>query len=271
MMIPVIAMTAVMTRTRRLQPRNCPKKLLNAIRVRRCHQVRCVVPLTCLVFIDVLAGENAQEIAKKVDQIAKKSTKNADKATKNKNKGSESDSSDADSSDSDSSLKSPASDSSDAESSSSGPRSSSSSDSSDEDEANANKKAPKDRTQTTQGKRPSTSESSSESEDDSESESQREEDMHVTKKRKTSENGAAVTTAVAAGSQEIARGSQGKEKPPPNVKERFQRVKVQNFTPELLLNNGYEARVGDELSPASGAFTTVTGRDDERLWWTCAS
>lgn len=261
-MIPVIAMTAVMTRTRRLQPRYCPKKLLKAIRVRRYHRVRCAVPLTFLVFINVLAGGNAQEVAKQVVQIPKKSTTNTDKAIKDKGKDSESDSSDPDSSDSDSSSKSPVEDSSDAESSSSDPGSSSSSDSSDEDEANVNEKVPPNKTKTTEVKSTSTSESSSGSEDDLDSESQQEEDTHVAKKRKTSEGEAAVTTR----SQQIAKASQGKEKPSRSVKERFQRVKVQNLTPQLYLNNGYEARVGHELSPASGTFTTVAGRGDERLW-----
>ncbi|KAH0830710.1 hypothetical protein J3R83DRAFT_2188 [Lanmaoa asiatica] len=195
-----------------------------------------------LVFINVLAGENTQEVVKQAVPIPeKKSTK--DTENKDKNKGSESDSSDSDSSDSDSSSQGSALDSSDAESSSSSSGSSSSSDSSDEDEANETEKAPPNRTKATEDKSPSTSESST-SEDGSDSESQQKEDSHVAKKRKTAENGTAVTTAVATGSQQIARASQRKEKSPPKVKERFQRVKVQNLAPELVMNNGYEARGG---------------------------
>lgn len=199
--------------------------------------------LTFLVFIDVLAAENVQEAPKQLAQNPKQ------KSTKDKNKGSESDSSDSDSS----------SNSSDAESSSSNSGSSSSSDSSDEDEGNANEKGQSNKAKTTEDKNSSTSESSSESEDESDSDSQPKEDTRATKKRKTSENGAGVTTAVATGSREIARASQRNEKPLPKVRERFQRVKVQNLAPDLLLNNGYEAKVGNELSPVSEAFITVQG------------
>jgi hypothetical protein len=178
-----------------------------------------------------LSSGGVPEVAKKVIQIPEK------KSTKDKNKGSGSDSSDSDSSDSDSSSKSSTSDGSDAESSPSSSDSSSDSDSSDEEEA---KKAPP----KTEDKGSSTSESSSDSEDESDSSSQHEEDAPVVKKRKTSENGAAVTTAVASGSQQLARASQGKVKPPLKVRERFQRVKVQNLAPDLLLDNGYEARRG---------------------------
>jgi hypothetical protein len=240
------------TRTRGLRPRNCPSKLLSVIRVRRCHQVRCAVLLTFLEFADILAGGGVPEVAKKVIQIPEK------KSTKDKNKGSGSDSSDSDSSDSDSSSKSSTSDGSDAESSPSSSDSSSDSDSSDEEEA---KKAPP----KTEDKGSSTSESSSDSEDESDSSSQHEEDAPVVKKRKTSENGAAVTTAVASGWQQLARASQGKVKPPLKVRERFQRVKVQNLAPDLLLDNGYEARVGNESSPVGEALITFTARGDERL------
>ena len=189
-----------------------------------------------------LTGGGIPEAAKKVIQIPEKKSTN----------GSESDSSDSDSSDSDSSSKSSASDSSDAESSPSSSDSSSNSDSSDEEEANANDKAPP---KTAEDKGSSTSESSSDSDDESDSTSPQKEDAPVVKKRKTSGNGTAVTTAVATESQQTARASQGREKPPPKVKERFQRVKVQSLAPDLLLDNGYEARVGNESSPVGEALS----------------
>jgi len=73
----------------------------------------------------------------------------------------------------------------------------------------------------------------------------------VTKKRKTSESGAAVVTAVAPIPQSDDVGSfkskntqgHGKSKPRPNANERFTRIKPQTIPPEQLLDNGYEAKV----------------------------
>jgi len=234
-MIPAIVMTVVATRRR--EPTNYHQKLLRVIRVRRCHQVGWPVLLTFLVFINLLVGEDVLVGAGVIQKLENKSTTSADKPTK---KSSESDSSD--SSDSGGSSKSSASDGSDTESPSSSSDHSNGSDSSDEDEASANEKAPP----KTKDKSPSTSESSSDSEDESDLNSQKE-NAPAVKRRKTSKDGVAVTTAVAAGLQQIARASQRKEKPPPKVKERFQRVKVQNVAPDLVLDNGYQARVGNEL------------------------
>lgn len=196
------------------------------------------------MLIDVPAGECSQEVAKQVAQIPKKSTKDVAKTAKDKKESHESGTSDSESSESDSSLESAASDSSDAESSSSSSGSSSSSDSSDEEDTNEQR--PQNRTKTTVAKGESTSESSSESEDQSDSESQHEEDTRAAKKRKISENEAVVTTRATIGTQQTAKAPQEKEKLPPKVKERFQRVKIESLAPEHLLNNGYEARVGSE-------------------------
>lgn len=195
------------------------------------------------MFINVLAEENARKVAKQVVQIPKKkSTKNTDQGTKGKNKDS-----DSDSSDSDRSSKNSAPGSSGLKPSSSSSGSSGSSDSSHEEDE-----------KTSESKSLSISESSSGSKDDSDS--QQKEHTHVTKRRKTSENGAAVTTML----QQTARVPQKKEIPPPKIKERFQRIKVQNLAPGLQLDNDYGARVGNGLSPAA-FLMTVTGRGNERL------
>lgn len=240
MIAPAIVKTAVTTRTRNPEPRNCFRNALNVTRVRRCHQVRCVVLPFFSVFIDILTAENSQEIAKQTSQMPEK------KSTKGKDKDPEPGSSDSDSSSEDS-----ASDSSDAEVSSGSSNSSSGSDSSDEDEASANvdEKAPPKGTKPSEEKSSNSSESSSDSEDESDPEPQRREDGHVAKKRKTSENGAAVTIPVATESPQIARAAQQKEKRPPKVNERFQRIQVQNLAAETILNNGFEARVSNDLSP----------------------
>ncbi|KAG2116531.1 SRP40, C-terminal domain-containing protein [Suillus discolor] len=79
------------------------------------------------------------------------------------------------------------------------------------------------------------------------------EEMQVTKKRKTSESGAAVVTAVvsthptddvqvSAKVRNIQKNGNGK--PPRNVNERFSRIKPQNIPAEQLLDNGYEAKGG---------------------------
>ncbi|KAJ8583743.1 hypothetical protein M405DRAFT_828055 [Rhizopogon salebrosus TDB-379] len=77
------------------------------------------------------------------------------------------------------------------------------------------------------------------------------EETQVAKKRKTSESGAAVVTAVA----EISRSDSeqtpiksknihknGNNKPHRNANERFSRIKPQVIPPEQLLDNGYEAK-----------------------------
>ncbi|KAG1832655.1 SRP40, C-terminal domain-containing protein [Suillus variegatus] len=77
--------------------------------------------------------------------------------------------------------------------------------------------------------------------------------MQVTKKRKTSESGAAVVTAVvsthstddvqvSAKVKNIQKNGNGKT--PRNANERFSRIKPQNIPAEQLLDNGYEAKGG---------------------------
>ncbi|KAG2061497.1 hypothetical protein BDR06DRAFT_946942 [Suillus hirtellus] len=79
------------------------------------------------------------------------------------------------------------------------------------------------------------------------------EEMQVTKKRKTSESGAAVVTAVvsthptddvqvSAKVKNIQKNGNGKL--PRNANERFSRIKPQNIPAEQLLDNGYEAKGG---------------------------
>ncbi|OAX39372.1 hypothetical protein K503DRAFT_716593 [Rhizopogon vinicolor AM-OR11-026] len=79
------------------------------------------------------------------------------------------------------------------------------------------------------------------------------EETRVTKKRKTSESGAAVVTAVAVippgdnvqvsiKNKDIQRN--GNSKPHRNANERFSRIKPQAIPQEQLLDNGYEAKGG---------------------------
>ncbi|KAG9318627.1 hypothetical protein JVU11DRAFT_720 [Chiua virens] len=194
-------------------------------------------------------------------EIADQSAKIVVKATKDNNEDAESNNS---------SSESAASDNSDAESSSNSSDSSSSSESSNEEAENSTQQpSPSERdesnssessdgeeekpaTQPPPGKpkrkqpspsESSSSESSSESEDESDSEPGQKVGEHIAKKRKISETGAAMATAHPSSvSESVAQ--QKKEKPPPKVKERFQRVKVQDIVPETLLSNGYEARGG---------------------------
>ncbi|KAF8844812.1 hypothetical protein BDN67DRAFT_962251 [Paxillus ammoniavirescens] len=191
------------------------------------------------------AGENVKEACEKPD---KKSTKVEKK--------SDSDSSDSDSSDSESSN---------AKSSSSSSDSSTSSDSDGDAKPTRKEKDLPKKTRATKTASSNSSESSSEPEDKAHKPKPKtcstdtsegspviaaklvpQADIQVTqvaKKRKTSETGAAVTTAVADESQEIV-GFQRGGKPPRRVNERFQRIKPQNITPDLLLDNNYDARGG---------------------------
>lgn len=79
------------------------------------------------------------------------------------------------------------------------------------------------------------------------------EELQVMKKRKTSESGAAVVTAVVSipptddvrvsvKNRNIQKN--GNSKPPRNVNERFSRIKPQIIPSEQLLDNGYEAKGG---------------------------
>ncbi|KAG2364511.1 SRP40, C-terminal domain-containing protein [Suillus spraguei] len=76
------------------------------------------------------------------------------------------------------------------------------------------------------------------------------EEMQVLKKRKTSESGAAVVTAVVSiddvqvSMKNRNTKKNGNSKPPRNVNERFSRIKPQIIPPEQLLDNGYEAKGG---------------------------
>ncbi|KAF9246377.1 SRP40, C-terminal domain-containing protein [Melanogaster broomeanus] len=180
------------------------------------------------------AGENVKEAS---ETSAKKSADD---------KSSDPDSSDSDSSDSDSS---------DAESSSV----SSDSTSSDDEDATPKERVPPKNTKTNKAASSSSSESSSESEDDddkvrtSKSSTNTSDgttvkpvpqaDTQVAKKRKTSETGGAVITAVADDSQKNVPPQKG-GKPPRRVNERFQRIKAQDIPPEQLIDNNYTARGG---------------------------
>lgn len=76
------------------------------------------------------------------------------------------------------------------------------------------------------------------------------EEIQVMKKRKTSESGAAVVTAVVPVLHtdnvqiSIRNKNDGHSKPPRNVNERFSRIKPQIVPAEQLLDNGYEAKGG---------------------------
>lgn len=77
------------------------------------------------------------------------------------------------------------------------------------------------------------------------------EELQVMKKRKTSESGAAVVTAVVSipPTDDVRvsvkdRNTQKNGKLPRNVNERFSRIKPQTIPPEQLLDNGYEAKGG---------------------------
>jgi len=151
---------------------------------------------------------------------------------------------DGNSSDSDSSSSSPDSSSSDSESTSSDSESTtSSSDSESEAEVTAiSGKIPVKRDVASSKSRANTSVASIPKEE-----------VQVTKKRKTSESGAAVVTAVVSTLPtddvrvSVKNGNiqkNGNNKPPRNVNERFSRIKPQSIPPEHLLDNGYEAKGG---------------------------
>lgn len=151
---------------------------------------------------------------------------------------------DGNSSDSDSSSSSPDSSSSDSESTSSDSESTtSSSDSESEAEVTAiSGKIPVKRDVASSKSRANTSVASIPKEE-----------IQVTKKRKTSESGAAVVTAVVSTLPtddvrvSVKNGNiqkNGNNKPPRNVNERFSRIKPQSIPPEHLLDNGYEAKGG---------------------------
>lgn len=70
---------------------------------------------------------------------------------------------------------------------------------------------------------------------------QKDEDAQATKKRKTSGSGAAVVTAVTTENNGRLLHQKG-GKPPRKANERFQRVKPQTVVPELIMDNGYEAK-----------------------------
>jgi hypothetical protein len=82
------------------------------------------------------------------------------------------------------------------------------------------------------------------------------EELQVMKKRKTSESGAAVVTAVVSipPTDDVRvsvkdRNAQKNGKPPRNVNERFSRIKPQTIPQEQLLDNGYEAKVKSIFGP----------------------
>jgi hypothetical protein len=84
------------------------------------------------------------------------------------------------------------------------------------------------------------------------------EELQVMKKRKTSESGAAVITAVVSipptddvrvSVKDRNTQKNGNSKPPRNVNERFSRIKPQIIPPEQLLDNGYEAKVRSIFGP----------------------
>ncbi|KIK94288.1 hypothetical protein PAXRUDRAFT_828150 [Paxillus rubicundulus Ve08.2h10] len=192
------------------------------------------------------AGENVKEVCEKPDE----------KSAKEDEKESDSGSSDSDSSDSESSDSEPSSTSSDSSSSSDSdgdakptkkeqdlPRnikatksaSSGSSESSPEPEDKGRKRNPKMcSTDTSEGSSVAAAKLVLRADTRV---------AQVAKKRKTSETGAAITTAVADESQENVVFQRG-GKPPRRVNERFQRIKPQDITPELLLDNNYDARGG---------------------------
>ncbi|KAI6045579.1 SRP40, C-terminal domain-containing protein [Pisolithus marmoratus] len=72
---------------------------------------------------------------------------------------------------------------------------------------------------------------------------QREDKARVTKKQRVSEKGAAVATAVEIpGDTDVQTQQHNGKKTPRKTNERFQRVKPQNVEPDLLVDNGYEAK-----------------------------
>lgn len=72
---------------------------------------------------------------------------------------------------------------------------------------------------------------------------QKEDGARVTKRQKVSESGPAVATAVEIpGNADLQTQHHNDKKTPRKTNERFQRVKPQNVAPNLLVDNGYEAK-----------------------------
>ncbi|KAH7914008.1 SRP40, C-terminal domain-containing protein [Hygrophoropsis aurantiaca] len=80
------------------------------------------------------------------------------------------------------------------------------------------------------------------------------EELQVIKKRRTTEDGSAVATAVLTTARDhqdtnievsVSSNGKGNGKPPRKTNERFSRIKPQNLPTEYMFDNGYEAKGGN--------------------------